>query len=41
MQPEIYLDHEQGGMVYTIIPLTFGRARLCIGSDRTFFTDGW
>ncbi len=29
------------GRIATIIPLTFGRARLTVGPDESFYDDGW
>jgi hypothetical protein len=29
------------GRIITVVPLTFGRARLCIGFDEDTYEDGW
>jgi hypothetical protein len=29
------------GRLYSIIPLTFGRARIVVGRDRLTYDDGW
>jgi hypothetical protein len=29
------------GRIITVVPLTFGRARLCIGRDEYTYEDGW
>ena len=31
----------EDGRIITVIPLTFGRARLCVGPNETFIDDGF
>lgn len=39
---DIYLAAKQhGNLIITVIPLTYGRARITVGFDWATYEDGW
>ena len=38
---EIAIKHFPDGRIGTVIPLTFGRARITVGRDDYTYDDGW
>lgn len=41
MDIEFYSKALPDGRVFSVIPLTFGRARVTIGNGKTFYDDLW
>jgi len=38
---EFYHRETEDGLIITVIPLTFNRARITVGRDRMEYLDGW